>query len=676
MRPRWTKIVRAARRIAVALAIIAVICAVGLAVLWRAFPFPEDKLSRFHANPMILDSQGGLLFRTVSTQEQWCLPVRLSEVDPRVIDATIAVEDQRYYSHPGVDIAAMLRATGQNLLRRRVVSGASTIPMQVCRMMEDRPRTIRAKLIETFRALQLSRIRDKDQILELYLNMAPYGGNIRGIGAASRFYFSKQSGDLSLAESALLAGLPKSPTRLDPRKHWSAALDRSHLVLKRMAECGRLDPSDAQDAITHPPVLNASPREAFAAHAAAMALAQRPAGGQTTIVRKIQMQAESLAKDHRANLPDESELAAVVIEISSGSILALVGSVDYTNPREGQVNAVLARRSPGSALKPFIYAAAFQEGHLAADSIVYDVPMDFGGWEPANFDRTFSGPMSAADALRQSLNIPSLYIARQTGLARCYGVIESAGIDLPPDINRRAGLSLVVGGFETNLLELTNAYAVFGRQGQYLKPRLFADQPKDGGRTVLEANVCATLNDILSCRNRMVHGMEDADAERLPWFMWKTGTSSGRRDAWAVGHNGRVAIGVWVGRFRGTGRVDYVGAEAAEPLLAKFFCLPALRNESSPPVPRPIAVTRPLPKPEPLEDRLAILSPENGQTYLAIDQTIRLSLTANNRRPVNWFLNDRLVPADQRSIELPRGAYSLICADSDGRSASAKFAVR
>ena len=676
MRLQLAKVVRAMRRFALALACTVAVSAAALAVLWRVFPFPEDKLTRFQPSPMILDSDGNLLFRSVSPQEQWCLPVPLAQIDPRVIDATIAVEDQRYDSHPGVDLAAMLRATGQNLICRRVVSGASTIPMQVCRMMEDRPRTIAAKLVEMFRAVQLSRIRDKEQILELYLNMAPYGGNIRGIGAASRFYFSKQPGDLSLAESALLAGLPKSPTRLDPRRHWPAAIDRSCLVLNRMAECGRLDPSEAQEAIAHPAVLNATPRDSFAAHAAAMALTQRPAGGQTTIVRKIQMQAESLAKDHRANLPDDSELAAVVIEISSGSILAMVGSVDYANPREGQVNAVLARRSPGSALKPFIYAAAFQEGRLAADSIVYDVPIDFSGWEPANFDRTFSGPMAAADALRQSLNIPALYIARQTGLGRCFGVIESAGIDLPPDINRRAGLSLVVGGIETSLLELTNAYTVFGRQGRYLKPRLFADQPQDGGRAVLDENVCATLNDILSCRNRIVHGMEDADVQRLPWFMWKTGTSSGRRDAWAVGHNGRVAAGVWVGRFRGTGRVDYVGAEAAEPLLAKLFCLPALKNESPPPAPQPIAVIRPLPKPEPLEDRLAILSPENGQTYLAIGQTIRLSLKANSGRPLNWFLNDRLVPAEERSVELPRGAYRLVCTDGDGRSATASFAVR
>ena len=676
MMPRLAKPVHAVRKVALVFASTIAVSVAGLAVLWRAFPFPEDTLARFQASPMILDSEGGLLFRTVSTQEQWCLPVPLSQIAPRVIDATIAVEDQRYDSHPGVDLAALLRATGQNLLRRRVVSGASTIPMQVCRMMEDRPRTIWAKLVEMFRAVQLSRIRDKEQILELYLNMAPYGGNVRGIGAASRFYFSKQPSDLSLAESALLAGLPKSPTRLDPRRHWLAAIDRSSLVLKRMAECGRLDPTDAYDAIAHPAVLNASPRESFAVHAAAMALAQRPAGGQTTIVRKIQMQAESLANDHRANLPDDSELAAVVIEISSGSILAMVGSVDYANPRQGQVNAVLARRSPGSALKPFIYAAAFQEGRLAADSTVYDVPIDFSGWEPANFDRTFSGPMAASDALRQSLNIPALYIARQTGLARCFGILESAGIALPPDINRRAGLSLVVGGIETSLLELTNAYAVFGRQGRFLKPRLFADQPQDGGRAVLEENVSATLNEILSCRNRTVHGMEDADTQRLPWFMWKTGTSSGRRDAWAVGHNGRVAVGVWVGRFRGTGRVEYVGAEAAEPLLAKIFCLPALRNESPPPAPRPIAVTRPLPIPERMDDRLAILSPENGQTYLAIDKTVCLPLKASSTKPLNWFLNNRIIQTGQRSIDLPRGAYRLVCAEGDGRSATATFAVR
>lgn len=676
MKPRLANVVRALRRTALALVCIAAVLTAGLAVLWRAFPFPEEKLARFQASPMILDSDGGLLFRSVSTQEQWCLPIRLSEVDPRVVEATLAVEDQRYPSHPGVDPIALVRAAAQDVFHRRVVSGASTIPMQICRMMENRPRTIRSKLIELFRALQLSRIRDKEQILELYLNMAPYGGNIRGIGAASRFYFSKRPGDLSLAESALLAGLPKSPTRYDPRKHLAAAIDRSHVVLGRMAECGWISPFETQEAIINPPTINPPPRESIAVHAAMMALSRRPAGGQTTIVRDIQRQVESLAADHRTCLPENSGLAVVVIEIASGSIVTMVGSTDFSDPRTGQVNAAITHRSPGSALKPFIYAAAFQEGRLAADSIVYDVPMDFGGWEPENFDRKYSGPMTAADALRQSLNIPALYIAHQTGLGRCFGMIESAGIPLPADINRRAGLSLVVGGFETSLLDLTNGYAVFGRHGRYIRTRLFVDQPQEEGRTVLDENVCSTLNEILSCRNRPVHGLETADTERLPWFMWKTGTSSGRRDAWAVGHNGRFAVGVWVGRFRGTGRLDFVGAEAAEPLLARIFCLPILKNDTLPGIPRPIAVTRPLPMPTMPSERLRILSPEDGRTYLAVDRTIRLPLKANNDHPLNWFLNNRLISTGGRTVELPRGDYRLVCADQDGKTASATFVVR
>ncbi|NLH17074.1 MAG: penicillin-binding protein 1C [Phycisphaerae bacterium] len=676
MRPRSSNIVRAVRKVILTLVCITVISGIVLSFLWCVFPFPEEKLSRFQASPMVLDSEGGLLLRTVSPQEQWCLPIRLSEVDPRAVEATLAVEDQRYYSHPGIDPVAIVRAAAQDVFYRRVVSGASTIPMQVCRMMDNRSRTIRSKLIEMFRALQLSRIRDKEQILELYLNMAPYGGNIRGIGAASRFYFSKRPLDLSLAESAFLAGLPKSPTRYDPRKHLAAAIERSHFVLGRMAECGRISPFEAQEAITNPPTINSPPRESIAAHAAMMALSQRAAGGQTTIVRDIQRQVESLAANHRACLPENSGLAVVVIEIASSSIVTMVGSTDFSDRQTGQVNAAITHRSPGSALKPFIYAAAFQEGRLAADSIVYDVPMDFGGWEPENFDRKYSGPMTAADALRQSLNIPALHIARQTGLGRCFGLVESVGIDLPPDINLRAGLSLVVGGFETSLLDLTNGYAVFGRRGRYIKTRLFVDQPPDDGRTVLDENVCSTLNEILSCRNRPVHGFETADTERLPWFMWKTGTSSGRRDAWAVGHNGRFAVGVWVGRFRGTGRLDFVGAEAAEPLLAKVFCLPIFKNDTPLDIPRPIAVTHPLPMPSLPSERLQILSPEDGRTYLAIDRTVQLPLKTNNDHPLNWFLNNRLISAGDRSIELPRGDYRLICADQDGKTASATFVVR
>ncbi len=676
MRRPFGKIARAVGKIAWFFACLMGLLSIGFALLWNAFPFPEHQLARFQASPMILDSQGGLLLPKVSPQQQWRLPVRLSRIDPRLIDATIAVEDRRFGSHFGVDPIAFLRAMGQNLTHRRVISGASTIPMQVCRMMEDRPRTIRSKLIESFRALQLSRIRDKDQILELYLNMAPYGGNIRGVGAASWYYFSKQPCDLSLAESALLAGLPKSPTRYDPRKHRTAAIDRSHRVLTRMVECGRLAQGAAQEAIANPPMIHPPPRESLATHAAMLALARRPEGGQTTIVREVQRQVEVLAGDHQSLLPSGSGLAVVVIEISSSSIVAMIGSTDYADPFSGQVNAALARRSPGSALKPFIYAAAFQENRLAANSIVYDVPMDFGGWNPANFDRTFSGPITAADALRRSLNIPALYIAQQTGLARCFGMIESAGIRLPPDITLRAGLSLVVGGFETSLLDLTAAYAVFGRRGQYQKPRLFVDQPQEKGRFVLEENVCDTLNEILSCRNRPVHGMENADVEQLPWFMWKTGTSSGRRDAWAVGHNGRFAVGVWTGRLCGTGRPDFIGAEAAEPLLAGIFCLPILKNDIPIKVPGPIAVTRPLPTPGVLSEQVRILSPEDGRIYLAMEGTIRLPVKTNGHHALNWFLNDRIVNPVDSALQLPRGSWRLVCTSDSGQSASVTFSVR
>ncbi len=664
------------RRIAATMGCLAAISTILLILLWNIYPFPEERLSRFAASPLVLDREGGILWRSVSPQEQWCLPVRLSDIHPRVMEATIVVEDQRYDSHPGVDILALSRAMAKNLARRRIVSGASTIPMQVCRMMDNRPRTVKSKLVEMFRAVQLSRIRDKDQILELYLNMAPYGGNIRGVGAASQFYFSKHPRDLTLAESALLAGLPKSPTRYDPRRHFTAAMERSHHVLERMVECGRIDEDELREAVAHPAILNPMRASARAAHAAVMALGRRPAGGRTTIDPGIQTQVETLAMDQRATLPDESELAAVVIEIGTGSIVAMVGSADYSDPRDGQVNAALALRSPGSALKPFVYAAAFQDRRLAMDSIVYDIPIDLDGWEPSNFDRTYSGSMTAATALRQSLNIPALYIARETGLGRCFGIVESAGIRLPVDVNRRAGLSLVVGGIETTLVDLTNAYAMFGREGRYRKNRLFVDELCDEGRTVLDTNVCATINEILSCRKRTVHGMEGGDTERLAWFMWKTGTSSGRRDAWAVGHNLRYAAGVWVGRFRGTGRLDYVGAEAAEPLLARMFCLPAIKNESEPAPPQPITVTRPLPKPANLAERFVIVSPENGRTYLALEGTVRLSLKASGPEPLNWFMNDRLMEAGTESVELSRGTYRLVCVGREGISAKALFTVR
>ncbi|HPD46715.1 MAG TPA: penicillin-binding protein 1C [Anaerohalosphaeraceae bacterium] len=665
-------------------ALIALFTAVVVfAAAWYLSPFPEHRLQRFSPNPVVTDAHGRRLLSVVSPDEQWSMPVPLDAMSPRLIQATIAVEDERFYGHCGVDVLAVARAAVQNIVRGRVVSGASTITMQVCRMMDDRPRTLTAKVIESFRALQLSRLRTKNEVLEIYLNTAPYGGNIRGVEAASLMYFSKHAADLSLAEAALLAGLPKSPTRCNPRTHLDTALKRQRTVLARMQQAGMITPEECRMAAETPLVINDLPLGRHAPHAAWMALKQRPLGGRTWIDLSLQQQIESLAQQHLKTLPDGTEIAIVVINIEQSAIVTLVGSGDPSDPVDGQVNGALARRSPGSALKPFIYAAAFEAGRLAPESIVYDVPVNFAGWRPDNFDRTFRREVTAADALRQSLNSPALQIARAVGVGRCCGILRQAGISLPDDVVSRTGLAVAVGGAEVSLLELADAYAALGRGGLYRKARLFVDEPASAsGRPALDSNVCRTLDHILSSRARRPNGMADFAPADVPWFMWKTGTSAARRDAWALGHNRRWAVGVWVGRFRGTGRFQYVGALAAEPLLARIFALPALRFEPLVTPADPILVHRPLPLPASASPDLHIVSPADGDIFLSSGGQpvpIVLAVNTNDKHDeLTWFLNGKLLrpQAAHQSIPVVPGRYTLRCLNKAGASSAVNFEVR
>ena len=647
-----------------------------LIVTWRLFPFPEHQLLRWRPSAVVNDVNNRPMMKIVSTQDQWCIPTTMDTISPWLIKATIAVEDERFYSHPSVDPIAIARATKQNLTQRRIVSGASTLTMQLCRMMQDRPRDCKSKLVESFRALQLDRLKSKAEILEIYLNQAPYGGNIRGVEAAAQIYFNKPANRLSLAEAALLAGIPKSPSQFDPRRHFQKALQRKNFVLERMKQTGTISLEQLCEAKNTPLSISNHSLPPRAKHAAWLALNQRPQGGRTCIDLEIQDELERLVRNHLDRLPPESELAAVVIDIAQSSVVAMIGSGDMDDPVDGQVNGVLARRSPGSALKPFIYAAAFEASRLAPQSVLYDKPVNWNGWTPSNFDRTFSGPVSAAQALRQSLNIPALQVAKGIGLARCCGVIESLGIDLPAHTRRNVGLALAVGGVETSLLELTNAYAAFGREGKYAKARLFPDQSIETTSAV-SPKVCAAINEILSSKQRRPAGMEKITPEDIPWFMWKTGTSSARRDAWAVGHNMRYAVGVWVGRFRGTGRLAYVGALAAEPLLAELFSLPLLRNNCSPKPAVPLVVKNPLPiKPFDRQD-LKIVNPENGHIYIALNDKAVIHPTANTNQKQMWFLNSRILKNQNNgAFPLIPGEYVLQCLTCKGESTQVTFSVR
>ncbi|MCF7974741.1 MAG: penicillin-binding protein 1C [Phycisphaerae bacterium] len=663
------------KRILRVAAVLVLLCGGAFAGLWILCPFPQAQLTQWAVSPMVQDTAGQTMLGLVSQQDTWRLPVSLEAMSPWVIQATIAVEDKRFFKHTGVDPWAVLRAVKQNILARRVLSGASTLDMQVCRMMEGRDRTLTSKAIESFRALQLNRLKSKHEILALYLNVAPYGGNVRGVEAAAQLYFSKHARDLILPEAALIAGLPQSPTRYRPDRHLARAQQRQHVVLDRMFEQGMISNQQRAEAKAFPLVIDRQTFEQRATHVSWWALRKRSQGGQTTIDLEIQDTAEQLAQGQLAALPDESEIAVVVIDIANAAIKAMVGSGNPLDPVDGQVNGAMARRSPGSALKPFIYAAAFEAGRLNQDSIVYDVPIERGGWSPENFDRQFRGPVTVAQALQWSLNVPAILVAEAMGPARCCGVVESVGIPLPANAPARGGLALAVGGIEVTLLDLTNGYATLGRGGVRRAPRLFEDEQSESF-PALDSGVCAVINDCLSSRRRQSVGMNGVLPVHAPWFMWKTGTSSGRRDAWAVGHNGRYAMGVWIGRFKGTGRAAYVGAQAAEPLLLSLFSHPQLRGHTVPAQPEILRVSNPLVLPREKQDHLLITKPGHGEEFICVQARASVHVAANREQGVQWFLNGRLLDQGATRLSLAPGHYELRCIDTEkGDSSCVRFVV-
>ena len=677
MKPRWWRHFtrRRLRRAAWIAGGAALAGGAMLVVLWYASPFPLQRLDGWPSSPVVRDRTGRQMLAVVGRDEQWRRPVPLEQMSPWLVKATVAVEDERFYAHAGVDPLAVLRAAGQNLGAWRTVSGASTITMQICRMMDDRPRNLLSKSIEAFRALQIERLRDKREIIAFYLNTAPYGGNLRGVEAAARAYFRKSAGDLTLGEAALLAGLPQAPSRYRPDRFAARARARRTHVLQRMTALGAITAEQCALACAEPIPARRNAEPSFASHAGWLALQRRAAGGQTTIDPIIQADVEALTRAQAAQLPPKTQIAVAVIDVAASQIVALLGSVDPRDPVGGAVNGVLARRSPGSTLKPFVYAAAMEAGLFAPDTVVYDVPIDRGGWTPTNFNDGFAGALSAGDALRRSLNVPAILVAEATGLPRCLGVIEAAGIRLPQSVHERAGLAVVVGAAEVTLLDLVNGYATLGRGGLRKPACLFVDERAEGVR-VMDAQICAIIDNMLSSRRRRPHGMEDREEPAVPWFMWKTGTSSGRRDAWAVGHNRRYAIGVWIGRFGGGGAAQYVGMEAAEPLLARLFDLPALRCQADPAVPASRPAAHPLAPPRELAGPLRILSPSPGGQFIIVDGVAVVHPRANRLEKLNWFLNGVLLDVQSAGrLVLGQGRYELRCVDAAGEAAATTFGV-
>ncbi len=520
----------------------------------------------------MLDRNGHLLRAYATIDGRWRLPAKVSDVDPRFFDVLFAYEDKRFRSHHGVDPLAVVRAAFQFASSGRIRSGGSTLTMQVARLVEGRhPRDLPGKLKQMVRAVEMERALTKDQILTLYLDLAPYGGNIEGIRAASLVYLGKEPRRLTLAEAALLVALPQSPEPRRPDRAPDLARAARDRVLDRFAATGKVPADEIALAKSEPVPTARHPMPMLAPHAADQAVAQDPSAHEfrLTIDAAMQNNLEQLARERErtlaATLGPNVSLAILAVDNATGQVLAHVGSPAYFDVRRaGQVDMTQAVRSPGSTLKPFIYGLGFEDGFIHPETLIEDRPVSYGAYAPKDFDFGFKGTVSVREALQFSLNVPAVAVLDRVGPARLAARLTQAGAALTLPDGQAPGLAIGLGGVGIKLADLVMLYSGIARLGLALplSERMDANAPQ--ARRLMEPAAAWYVSNVLLGSPPPENGV----AGRIAF---KTGTSYGYRDAWSVGFDGKHTIGVWVGRPDGAPVPGLVGREAAAPILFDAF---------------------------------------------------------------------------------------------------------
>ncbi|WP_313741392.1 penicillin-binding protein 1C, partial [Pseudomonas sp.] len=523
-----------------------------LALLWVAdrlwpLPLPGDDLAR-----VVLAEDGTPLWRFADADGVWRYPVTPEQVSPLYLQALLTYEDRWFYRHPGVNPMALARAAWLNLRGGRVVSGGSTLSMQVARLLDPHDRTLGGKLRQLWRTAQLEWHLSKTQILQIYLDRAPFGGTLQGVAAASWAYLGKSPLHLTHAEAALLAVLPQAPSRLRPDRHPKRAQRARDKVLQRLADYG-VWPAERLQEAREEPLLLAPRQEPALAPLLARRLNTRdsPALIRTTLDAALQRRLEDLLLGWRARLPERTSAAILVVEAKTMAVRAYLGSIEIGDARRfGHVDMVHALRSPGSTLKPFLYGMALDDGLIHSESLLQDVPRRYGDYRPGNFSSGFSGPVAASAALALSLNLPAVQLLEAYGPKRFAAQLRTGGVPLALPPLAEPNLSLILGGAGSRLEDLVGGYAAFARQGHSARIRL---QPQDPliERRLLSPGAAWIVRRILSGQARPDRDPR-AELVQRPTLAWKTGTSYGFRDAWSVGVGPRYLIGVWIGRPDGT----------------------------------------------------------------------------------------------------------------------------
>ena len=538
---------------------------IALFTVDRLLPIPIPEAN----DGMVIVAEDGTPLRAYPTSDgMWRYRIDPDQVSPHYLAALIGYEDQYFYWHLGINPVAMLRAAWQWVANGRIVSGGSTLTMQVARILDGpAPRSIAAKLKQLARALQLEAHLSKREILTLYLNHAPMGGIVEGVEMASRAYLGKSAQSLSPAEAALLAALPQSPSRHRPDTQPKRAELARNKVLDRMVTQGRLSVAEAADAKLEKVV--AQPiRGEWRAPLAAERLKRAPgdAGSvrRSTIDAELQTRIEAMLADRAHLLPPKVSVAVMVMENDTLAVRAYAGSVDFADSeRFAHVDMTRGVRSPGSTLKPFLYAMALDEGLIHSESLLVDAPQSFGGYAPGNFQAAFSGAVSVSEALQRSLNVPAVDVLDRLGSARFASALRNGGLKLRMDNGATPNLSLILGGAGTTLEELVGAYRALAAGGVAGRPRLTPGDEKVETRLMSEG-AAWIVREVLESGGRPDRPFDDGGTRA--GFAWKTGTSFGFRDAWALGVTDRYTLGVWIGRPDGTPNPGFFGANSAAPL--------------------------------------------------------------------------------------------------------------
>lgn len=611
--------------------------------------FPADLQAQYFAQTVV--DQDGVILRQFADQNgQWRYQVELDEVSPKYIQALLTYEDRWFYQHPGVNPVAMGRALVQTIWYQKPVSGASTLTMQVARLRYQIPSNVSGKLLQMARALQLESRYSKQDILTFYLNHAPFGGTLQGVEAASRGYLGRSSKRLTWSDAALLAGLPQAPSYLRPDRHPKRAEKQRNKVLQRLAHFDVIDNNQVESAKLEQ-VYATGPTRQFLAPLLSRKLVRESSSAllKTTIDAQLQSQVQRLAQDHKSRLPAGTSIALLVMEHGTGKVKAHLGSADFfDDERYGHVDMVEAMRSPGSALKPFVYGLALDKGLIHSKSLLIDTPLIFDDYVPVNFDRGFSGPVSAARALSASLNVPAVQLLAHLGANVFYTRLQNAGLELQLPAKAKPSLAIALGGISIKLEKLVSLHSSLANQGRVLTPIYLRDQQPES-------------NKLLSAESAWIVRQILLESDPQSNLAIKTGTSSSYRDTWALAVDRHYSYGVWIGHPANQALVGHAGAVTAVPFLKRVAQLTSSKHTSKhvwhnkPETVQQVPICWP-------SGRLKTTETLNcDQTHLAwtINQTTPHTLSANPAQFESGLLAFRINPANGKRVDFSCATKSV-----------------